>query len=580
MSYFSADCNSCACCTCRCRSSIYSHTALYAITIMTQVSPSSKKVDEFLLTLSQMSQDRLRDDQKRQRDLQRDIDGLRRSSSPFSPRHNSKDSPRHDHGITELKFNRSARQIFQDKWRDVAPELPKRPQEEDGPALPTRPKPQAPQKPAKPPKMPQRPLTVETIDRFENIEIIQPIARPSGKSSLSQSQISVPQYVASQPAKPSKPGRITLFSEMQTEIQGGTRVFASSGTKKPLIPSKPKELQKENSTTLLASSTSLSGSSVTAKPMKPTKPFIALKTTTLGKPDAAEPSKTEKPNFKSFQDKDTQELHNQILRLSPTKGITKEKTKATVTVEATKSFGALRPVKPAKPATLEVPEALSALAKLKAAKAAPLKPQKKFEAVKSDEKKEIESASSRSSLEPSLRKVPGPAQNSKISSQYSSSGQSRASGPELTQAKPDFHAKLSSILRASTEPAMATPSPVSAPAPIRRTQSTRSSEPQKLSHPNKSRAKGPKRKLPKLLNKDKDNVKSKSSVAGSSFAPKIGGGAGANSGNTEPGPEIRQSLQSSNPVSLKPVKRPPPIKGKKPNLDIKPKRIVSGELFL
>lgn len=311
----------------------------------------------------------------------------------------------------------------------------------------------------------------------------------------------------------------------------------------------------------------------------------------MGKTDDAKPSKPEKPNFKSFQDKDTLELHNQILRLSPTKGIAKETAKPIAPVEATKTFGALRPVKPAKPATLEVPEALSALAKLKAAKAAPLKPQKKFEAVKSDEKKETDMASYKSLPVPSLRKVSGPALNSKVSE---NSSQSSSSGAELTQAKPDFHAKLSSILRASTEPAMTSSSPVPAPAPLRRSQSTRSSEPQKLSHPNKSRAKGPKRKLPKLLNKEKEDVKAKNavgvkSVAGnsssssSSFAPKIGSEVGANSGlsgKTEPGPEMRQNLQSSNPVSLKPVKRPPPIKGKKPNLEIKPKRIVSGELFL
>ncbi|RLV94468.1 hypothetical protein JA1_001691 [Spathaspora sp. JA1] len=71
-------------------------------------SPSHDKVEDFLSSLSQLSRDRLKEDQQRQRDLQRNIDELKksRSSSPVKSMNESTTSS-YQLNIPELKFNRS-----------------------------------------------------------------------------------------------------------------------------------------------------------------------------------------------------------------------------------------------------------------------------------------------------------------------------------------------------------------------------------------------------------------------------------------------------------------------------------------
>ncbi|EGW32346.1 uncharacterized protein SPAPADRAFT_50910 [Spathaspora passalidarum NRRL Y-27907] len=75
-------------------------------------SPSQKKVDDFLSSLSQLSQDRIKQDQQRQRDLQRNIDDLRHSRTPSPVKgvaSTSKSSYPID--IPELKFNRGVQEL-------------------------------------------------------------------------------------------------------------------------------------------------------------------------------------------------------------------------------------------------------------------------------------------------------------------------------------------------------------------------------------------------------------------------------------------------------------------------------------
>lgn len=536
---------------------------------MTEVSPSSKKVDEFLSSLSQISQERLRENQKRQRDLQRDIDDLRRSStsSPYSPlRQLGASNTENNHGITEIKFNRSARSNFFEKWKDVAPELPKRPQDEEGPPLPSRPKPEKPQKPQKLPTLPTRPSNVIEVERI--VDIARPVARVVEKPEVRKSLVQVPQYRASTSPRSSEPTRLVTFSEMESKIQSGSRVFATnsglSDLKKPMIPNKPKDLKKESTEeTGKTVATKFEGFGL-AKPLKPVKPpTSSFKPSTLApekkepptkpaKPEKpAKPGKPEKPSFKSFQAQDSQELQNQILRLSPTKSASRETKPAPV--EEIKPFGSLKPVKPAKPTSLDVPEALNALAKLKPAKPAPIK-----------------------TLEPVLRTP------IKSSSVAGPKADLKASSPELSKEQPDFHAKLSNILRASTEPTLGA-SISEVPEPIRRTQSSTpaNSTPAKLTHPNKSRAKGPKRKLPKQLNAS-ETAKTGKFGASSDSGTSATISAPTETPTTEKPPaEILGMANSARQISVKPLKKaPPPIRGKKPNLEPRQKRIVSGELFL
>lgn len=114
-------------------------------------SPSSSKVDDFLLLLSLLSQQRLLEDSQRQRQLQRNIDELRlklNQSSPIRPQRPSKpielslgDTP----VIPLLKFKR-------DMKRDltIGPAFPKRPSERE----------------STPPPTPKRPVVLE--DKYED----------------------------------------------------------------------------------------------------------------------------------------------------------------------------------------------------------------------------------------------------------------------------------------------------------------------------------------------------------------------------------------------------------------------------
>ncbi|ODV68591.1 hypothetical protein HYPBUDRAFT_152003 [Hyphopichia burtonii NRRL Y-1933] len=133
---------------------------------MVEVSPSTKKVDDFLSSLSQLSQERLREDQRRQRGLQRNIDELRErlgSSSPMKSSsigiNRSSSSLGHYHDeVPQLRFNRdmTSRDKFYQDLKDLEasespPPKPKRPSgsvfdtthddsaQEDPPSLPTRP---------------------------------------------------------------------------------------------------------------------------------------------------------------------------------------------------------------------------------------------------------------------------------------------------------------------------------------------------------------------------------------------------------------------------------------------------------
>lgn len=130
---------------------------------MVETSPSSRKVDDFLTSLSQLSQDRLREDQKRQRSLQRNIDELRQrlnSSSPVKSQYGvSRDRSgstysQYSNNIPSLSFNRSSKVVSSKDqfYKDLAqlddsqpPEMPTRPgrtyddKSENPPAMPSRP---------------------------------------------------------------------------------------------------------------------------------------------------------------------------------------------------------------------------------------------------------------------------------------------------------------------------------------------------------------------------------------------------------------------------------------------------------
>lgn len=616
--------------------SLYSpHSVSAQITTFTmaQLSPSSKKVDEFLSSLSQISQDRLRENQKRQRDLQRDIDELRRTSPPIH--HN-------EHGITELKFNRSARGNFYEKWKDTPPQLPSRPHDDESPPLPSRPKPEAysshsnsqhsklgkPDKPEKPeklerfrseenaPNLPTRPQSINNV--VAAVGIAMPVARKT--ESVTKALLNIPQYSA-RPKGTSGSGPLRSFGEMEKQIQAGSRIFSKT---KPDVPAKP-EIRSDRSKPELPKSQLLNSEnyrleSSTSENFKSSKPLVPLKP--VNKPlvplkpvvkptetpkeiqpkfaplkpvkpaeksdDAnTKPTRPDKPSFKSFTDLDSQELKQQIQRLSPTKS----------NASAERGFGApkpspssLKPVKPSKPEKLEVPEALNALSKLR-----PARPMKHvisvpLEAEEGNQgKTQLKKAEKEVEIQKPKPSIPGGFQTAKrIETPTSSQPKDSAA---LTYSQPDFRSKLSSILRSNTDPSAN--APVSRLEPIRRSQSTKVST--KLTHPNKTRAKGPKRKLPKQIGST-DSTDSTGSIPIANSDEGIKEKPRLPSRNISVGSETTlltldttlnnlsafasTKLMVDESPSTVSKKKTPPIKPKKPTLPPKPKRIISGDLFI
>lgn len=109
---------------------------------MVDVSPSNKKVGDFLTSLSELSQSRIQEDQERQRELQRKVDELKRQSPTKGiekrPDNSEINSMNSSSGLLSrephlLKFNRLLRE-------DDRPPLPRRRRDDDekSPPLPRR----------------------------------------------------------------------------------------------------------------------------------------------------------------------------------------------------------------------------------------------------------------------------------------------------------------------------------------------------------------------------------------------------------------------------------------------------------
>ncbi|CUM57818.1 unnamed protein product [Debaryomyces tyrocola] len=224
---------------------------------MTEVSPSSKKVDDFLSSISELSQERLREDQKRQRELQRNVDAMRlrlNSSSPvkgWSYQPMPYNSSRGHDDIPLLKFNRSLRlnnekfsANMKDLDEDKPPEMPQRPDSggrqyrssrvdafnETPPPMPQRPVAESEESP--PPMPPRRdikksgppkPSKPSGMSSKFDIELINPVPMKTKPELLSKRD-----DIEVQPIKPKSPltegQKYRSFTELENGIRQGSDV--------------------------------------------------------------------------------------------------------------------------------------------------------------------------------------------------------------------------------------------------------------------------------------------------------------------------------------------------------------------
>ncbi|KAF7999602.1 hypothetical protein HF325_006278 [Metschnikowia pulcherrima] len=658
---------------------------------MSNISPSTQKVDDFLSKISRLSQERLRESEKTKRSLQSDIYSLSdKLQNDFST-----NTRYGDFEVSQLTFNRLGRDRSPSDSALSPPALPSRPKpvfearnldgftrrNESGsekrqipsktrfsppdtnqPTFPSRPKPvgvpRTIEKPSKPenlrktdtfkviekplkpavlsgsqklssnernddqlrPKLPQRP----SLQAQALAGLIRPVASKDTSihtipSQNSSKKVNIPNYVAFPSNKISTggaPTKIASFSDLETKIRA--RAGARDGmTENPVSSLDGKDKLDEK------------------LPIPAPKPSWApaLKPVT--------PVKPAKPTLRSFENQDTELLKDQIKRLSPTKtkqgeisrkfDFETEKLSAP-TPEKPRSNSndfskqALRPMKPAKPQALKhEPEVLFARGNLR--KLQPKQPEqasvpealRKFQSLKSGlvnpphiihSKGELKknSASPRTIQSHPNDNVGSASQNTqkynietRLASDKKSPDVASAPSPPYPGSgpkKPDFHAHLASIIRSLTEPSMKGPSTVK---PVPMGELKRAStvpEPakaeQKLTHPNKSRAKGPKRRLPKLGSNVQSSSESKqvplkkSAVSANTQRINMETNGPAydrvsihgSSHETEPSgkPDMDAKHAEHLPIR-KPRKLPPPI-ARKPNFNVTPLRKVSGELFI
>ncbi|KAL7663767.1 hypothetical protein ABC855_g3570 [[Candida] zeylanoides] len=179
-------------------------------------SPSSSKVDDFLSSLSSLSQQRLSEDSQRQRRLQRSIDELRRCSGSTSPvRHPPKpQKPLHLAGSAPSLREETPPPMPPRPADEAAPPMPPRPADEAAPPMPPRSIDET------PPPRPPRPV-VPGVSRPE-INLVSPVARPPPRRDADHSNTA---------SSMSRDRPLRSFSEIESVIKGAKE--------KPAVPSKP-----------------------------------------------------------------------------------------------------------------------------------------------------------------------------------------------------------------------------------------------------------------------------------------------------------------------------------------------------
>ncbi|CUM57372.1 uncharacterized protein AC631_05863 [Debaryomyces fabryi] len=278
---------------------------------MTEVSPSSKKVDDFLSSISELSQERLREDQKRQRDLQRNIDDLRLRLNSSSPIKGSSYQPLFSYSSTRghgdiplLKFNRSGRlnidhfsTSIKNLEEDAPPEMPLRPSSvgrqyrssrliETPPPMPRRP---ANEDEESPPPMPPRrdvkrpgptkPSKPSGMSSKFDIELINPVPIKVKPELRLKKDFKEPPYKLKSPSN--EGNKYRSFTELENDIKKGSDL---GGNTKDMV----EDIFSVNSKT-----------NPTSKPIKPIKSDkLSTKLTVEGKVERT-PNIVPKPTYLS-----------------------------------------------------------------------------------------------------------------------------------------------------------------------------------------------------------------------------------------------------------------------------------------
>lgn len=215
---------------------------------MTSMSPLSDKVNAFLSSISTLSQERLREDQERERLLQRNIDELRFSLRQGSPHKlstfGSLHSAAYDRVNDDIPGNLLDMELsFKQIKSETPPPKPKRP-----PQLPARPSGSVADN-KRAPALPRRRCQEESEQLDSNretedtpplprrrdgpvsfdIDLIQPIARSNVSRNPKPARFPEPMNTAIEELRSKRNGKLRSFLDMETEIKlGDTNTIESS----------------------------------------------------------------------------------------------------------------------------------------------------------------------------------------------------------------------------------------------------------------------------------------------------------------------------------------------------------------
>lgn len=546
---------------------------------MTEVSPSSKKVDEFLSSLSELSQERLREDRQRQRKLQRNIDELAsrlNSTSPVKSESNYRSSSLrslYQISAPDLRFNRS-KSVKED---DVAPPLPRRrdeDEEDEPPALPRRSRIDE----ETPPTLPERKYQ-------DSIGLLHPVARKEPPAKPMKPEKSLPIVHKTEVILHSRdtgPVEHRSFRDIEDMIKSGkasTKTLESASAELPTPKPKPKpakpdwlsSLSSSKSTVYTKQSPSSPPSAITPNKSKPTSWIDSA----VSKSPESKP-KTKVPLIKPSKPKHL-ELHHanapepefmakflQLKKPSEEKKVPpvvkpKPKIKSAnddPPAEFQAKFNSIARSTPINPRekTINYEEKDSFELRSKLQKMSPSKPEKPKYDRSTYEQKDSEEL--RAQLSKMAHKKP-PKKPLKKAATETINLLHKESTPDQAPEDLTFENKLGALLSRGPPLAKALTFPQT------KAVSKKSSlqDVKTLTHSTKSRAKGPKRKLPKSMqsvSKSKNVPESKPSRE-----------------STVDNETVSRPLEDDAPI----VKKPPPIKQKPKDIKVKP-RVISGELFI
>ncbi|CCE78629.1 Piso0_000654 [Millerozyma farinosa CBS 7064] len=517
---------------------------------MASITPSSDKVDTFLSNISTLSQERLKEDQERERLLQRNIDELRFSSRQGSPHKSSTLGLSHSGAYDRIEdgrlHNYGREMSFKPSKSETPPIKPKRP-----PQLPSRPSGTVAgnnKAPALPRRRYQEDSTYEDSKSDDenapplprrrvadpisfDINLIQPIAR----NDISRNP---------KPAKLSDPMNRTI-GEPRREKNGGLRSFLDMESEIKLGDTNTKELEKISTESKEVNSFPSSGSlkgpnkdviSPLDKPKKAPKPsYLAysaknsppnseddsknmIKPKVMPKPETSKTGTTRKvfgslgstPIIEDKKDPKTLPENKTSSPVSKTNKI------GTVLSEERKSLSLKSaPPKPAKPPLKNFVEKDEEFLKnlknnLGRKPPKPGKPSTDLSTKKGNDSvnemthtKKPEQVPEALAQLNKIRSVPATSSQStdiKKDNAIIGKNMSSQSSSDLSAGQP-LRAQLSSVLKAKSFP-LSHASTLSSPQrSIKEAEKKEDTPNVKLSHTNKQRSKGPRRRLPRSISK-------------------------------------------------------------------------------